>query len=111
MLSFGFAFTIHGLFQFNGAIVTNAEKPLRILFAHLVYAPGVQAWYREVALTADSNLHITPFCVTLNPPGPRLSWFELHRLWKAKDKTLLTMYSRLQEAAVDCDVLLLYNGA
>jgi spore maturation protein CgeB len=84
---------------------------MKILFAHTNYAPWVGKWYEEITAAADGNLEIKPFCVTLSPPGPRLTWMELDRRWKQKDKLLMGMYTRLLEAASDCDFLLHYNGA
>jgi hypothetical protein len=84
---------------------------VKILLAHVEGRPGAAAWYREIAGSAGPPLEVRPFCVTLDPPGPRLGWQELDRLWRRRDRRLLEMYDRLQQAADDCDVLLLYNGA
>jgi spore maturation protein CgeB len=83
---------------------------MKILFAHIVHSFGLEKWYDEIARAASDGLEISCFCVTLNPPGPGLSWSDLDRRWRQKDKSLLEMYTRLREAASDFDVLLLYNG-
>ena len=83
---------------------------MKILLGHAVHRPGVDKWYQEIARSAIEELAVSCFCLTLNPPGPRLSWRQLDRLWKLKDRKLMKMYERLQEAAVDCDVLINYNG-
>lgn len=84
---------------------------MKILFAHVFHAAGVDEWYKDIASTAGEHLEVDCFCVTLNPPGPVLSWAELDLRWKRKEKQLMQMYAQLQEAASACDVFLLYNGA
>ena len=84
---------------------------MKILLGHIEGHAGARAWYRDLAASAGPGLEVRPFCVTLSPPGPRLSWPELDRRWRRRDRELLEMYARLQEAADACDVLLLYNGA
>ena len=84
---------------------------MRILFGHIVHSPGTAEWYRAIAAAAGEGLEVRPFCVTLDPPGPRLSWAELDARWKRKDRALMDMYARLGEAAASSDVFLLYNGA
>jgi spore maturation protein CgeB len=84
---------------------------MRLLLAHVVHSPGVDQWYMEIAAAAGDDLDVVCFPVTLDPPGPRLSWEDLDRRWRLKDRKLLAMYQRLQQAAEHCDVLLLYNGA
>jgi len=84
---------------------------VKILFAHIEGTPDNRVWYRQLADSAGAGLEVRPFCITIDPPGPRLSWPALDRLWRHRDPRLLELYGRLQEAADDCDVLLLYNGA
>ncbi len=84
---------------------------IRILFGYVDHSPGVADWYRDIAGAAGDGVEVRPFCVTLDPPGPRLSWKELDARWRAREKKLMALYGRLQKEAVDCDVFLLYNGA
>lgn len=84
---------------------------MKILLAHIVHSPGVDAWYRSLADAAGDGIEVTPFCVTLDAPGPRLHWRELDRMWRRKDRRLIRMYDRLQAAADGCDAMLVYNGA
>jgi hypothetical protein len=83
---------------------------MRILLGHVVHSPGTAEWYGDIAATAPEGFDVRTFCVTLDPPGPRLSWRELDSRWRRRDKVLMDLYARLQEAASDCDVFLLYNG-
>jgi spore maturation protein CgeB len=54
----------------------------------------------------DAGFDVDGFCLTLNPPGPRLAWRELDRKWRRGDVTLLSMYERLQRKLEGKDVLI-----
>lgn len=56
------------------------------------------------------GFEVEGFCLTLNPPGPRLSWKELDYLWKTKNSTILLMYENLLRKLESFDVFLNYNG-
>ncbi len=84
---------------------------MKILFAHVVYRPSLDKWYADIANVAPSHVDVKPFCVTLSPPGKSFSWPQLNRMWHLRSPRLMNMYRRLRAAAVDCDVLLAYNGA
>ncbi len=86
------------------------SRRLKILLAHGVASPAAERWYANVATAAEGAADVRRFCVTLDPPGPRLTWLQLDDLWRRRDRRLLDMYRRLREAAADCDVLLNYNG-
>jgi len=77
----------------------------------VVHSPGVEQWYKNIVSVAGNKLEIQRFCVTIDPPGPRLSWSELDRRWQQKEKKLMELYARLRDVASSCDVFLLYNGA
>ncbi|MBL7196266.1 MAG: glycosyltransferase [Desulfobacterales bacterium] len=83
---------------------------MKILLAHVVHSPSVNLWYQEIAASAGDDLEVSCFCMTIDPPSPRLAWKELDQRWRAREKKLMALYSRLQQAADSCDVLLLYNG-
>jgi len=84
---------------------------LKILLAHQVFSPAAERCYANVAAAAAGIADVRRFCLTLDPPGPRLTWLQLDDLWRRRDRRLLAMYERLRQAAADCDVLLNYNGA
>ncbi len=84
---------------------------MKVLLVHIEHTRGGREWYRQIAESAGAGLEVRPFCITIDPPAPRLSWPALDRLWRRRDRGLLQLYARLQQAADDCDVLLLYNGA
>lgn len=83
---------------------------MKILFAHVVHSPGVDRWYQSIADAAGKAAEVRPFCITLDAPGPRLSWPQLDRMWRRKDRRLMAHYEKLREAAEGCDALLNYNG-
>lgn len=58
----------------------------------------------------ESGLQVDLFCLTLNPPGERLSWPEIHRKWKLGDIDLLSLYEDLVKVIDKYDVFLNYNG-
>lgn len=84
---------------------------MNILLAYWSHSAGVDEWYRSIASVAPNGISVTCFSLTIDPPGPRLSWLQLNQLWKQRDAKLLELYERLQAAADRCDVLLNYNGA
>lgn len=86
------------------------SRRLKILFAHGVASPAAARWYANVASAAEGIADVRPFCLTLDAPGPRLTWLQLDDLFRRRDRKLMAMYERLREAADDCDVLLNYNG-
>jgi spore maturation protein CgeB len=67
----------------------------------------VQAMARSYqARQRAAGCDVEGFCLTLDPPGPRLSVPELDRRWRRGDRTLLAMYERLQRALEGRDVLI-----
>lgn len=56
----------------------------------------------------EAGFDVEGFCLTLNPPGPCLSFKELDERWRRGDKTLFKMYERLARALEGKDVLI--NG-
>jgi spore maturation protein CgeB len=88
------------------------SSPLRILYA---YPDFVSASYEEsnavyakryVERLRAAGYQVTPFCLTLSPPGPALTWPELQARWTTGDRVLMEMYARLDHALQDSDVLL-----
>lgn len=84
---------------------------MKLLLAYCSHAQGVDDWYASIATAAPQDIDVKCFCVTIDPPGPRLTWLQLDELWRKRDPKLLDLYARLHEAAEQCDVLLNYNGA
>jgi spore maturation protein CgeB len=65
-------------------------------------------WFesRHIARLLSKGFEIEGFCLTLNPPGPALSWHDLDLLWKSKNRKLLDLYDRILKKMEDCDVIL-----
>ena len=56
----------------------------------------------------EAGFSVEGFCLTLNPPGPCLTFRELDRKWRWGDRQLLQMYEELERALEGKDVLI--NG-
>jgi spore maturation protein CgeB len=83
---------------------------------YLLAYTAPQAWYSEwyegmIARHQRRGYDVEGFCVTLNPPGPRLNYPELDRRWKERDPWLLQLYERLENRLRERDVFILFNGA
>lgn len=83
----------------------------KILIGYPYYRSSAYADVEQMALTyqqrlRDAGFEVDGFCLTLDPPGPRLSWPELDRRWKRGDATLLRMYERLQRRLEGYDALI-----
>lgn len=87
-------------------------KKLKTLLIYLVYRNGIQEFYEAyIKILNSAGFDVEGFCITLDPPGPRLTYSELDRKWKRRDKKLARMYERLNNRANTKEVLVLYNGA
>lgn len=91
--------------------MNGSERP-RILFCYSRYADPT-----DVRLTVEAlcsrlqarGLRIDCEPITLDAPGPPLTWSELDARWRRGDRALLTMYDRLVRRLDGFDVLL--NGS
>ena len=66
-----------------------------------------EAW---LARLRAAGLDVQGTCLTLNPPGPCLTWPELDARWRRRDRELLTMYENLARLAEGYDVFVNANG-
>ena len=66
-----------------------------------------EAW---LARLRAAGIQADGVCLTLNPPGPCLSWNELDERWRKRDSDLLKLYESLAHRAGDYDVFINYNG-
>lgn len=64
---------------------------------------------RLIDILRRHGYDVEGFCLTLNPPGPHLTFRELDRRWRRGDRELLSMYEKLEARLEGCDVLL--NGS
>jgi hypothetical protein len=58
----------------------------------------------------NAGYSVEGFCLTLNPPGPRLGFKELDARWKRGEKTLYKMYEKLEKALENKHVLINSSG-
>jgi hypothetical protein len=58
----------------------------------------------------EAGIHIEPFCLTIDEPGPRLNWKELDYKWKSGDKKLYKKYQDLLHKCEGVDVFINWNG-
>lgn len=56
-----------------------------------------------------AGFDIENFCLTIDPPGPPLTWYNLDKAWKRGDRKLLKMYEDLLYALEGKDVFI--NGS
>lgn len=71
-------------------------------------ATRINSWLSRIR--AATGIQVDSFCLTLNPPGPKLSWEDLDKRWKVGDRKLLKMYEDLARKLENYDVFLNYNG-
>lgn len=57
-----------------------------------------------------AGFDVEELCLTLNPPGPRLSFPEIDSRWHRGDKELLVMYERLEERLAGKNVFINASG-
>ncbi len=87
-------------------------KDLRYLFAYSHWREGIDERYENlIRRHRKRGYDIEVFCVTLDPPGPRLDYPTLDKKWRQRDKKLMRMYKQLEENLKDFDVFILHNGA
>jgi glycosyltransferase involved in cell wall biosynthesis len=87
---------------------------MRILlgYSHYPYSGFSIADWNEgwLARMREAGFQVEGTCLTLDPPGPRLAWPELDRLWKAGDRRLMAHYEALARRLEGFDALVNYNG-
>ena len=81
-------------------------------FHYYPYPFDISEWVgRLTARISGATGHtIDPFCLTLNPPGPPLTWRELNQRWKHGEPTLMKMYDDLARTVENYDVFMNWNG-
>jgi hypothetical protein len=80
-------------------------------YSHYPYAFNVGAWYEAwLARLRAQGIQVDGFCLTLDPPAPRLGWANLESLWRRGDKELFKMYENLSRRLEEYDVFINFNG-
>jgi hypothetical protein len=86
---------------------------MRILlgYSYYKYQVDVRLWVEAwLARLRAHDFIVDSFCLTLNPPGPRLRWRDLDARWHRGDKELLAMYANLARRLEDYDIFVNWNG-
>ncbi len=89
------------------------DNQLKILLGYNYYRhtidvkQRVEAWLKRLR---SHGFNVDGFVLTINPPGPRLTWEELERRWKYGDRELFGMYERLARDCEGYDVFVNCNG-
>ena len=87
-------------------------KELKVLLVYQYFRNGINDFYcSHIKRLTDKGYDVKGFCLTIDPPGPRMTYPELNNRWVSKEKKLMNIYYNLKKACEDRDVLLLYNGA
>jgi spore maturation protein CgeB len=101
----------------SGAGTVNAwrKSHLKILYGYSWFESEAYGNVRDMnevylARLRQCGFDVEGFCLTLNPPGPCLSFKELDARWKRGNKTLLHLYEGLEKALESKDVLLNASG-
>jgi len=86
---------------------------LKVLYGYSWFSSEAYGNVKEMALAYFSRLNesgfdVEGFCLTLNPPGPAITFRELDKKWRRGDKLLLQMYEHLERSLVGKDVFI--NG-
>jgi spore maturation protein CgeB len=93
--------------------VTNKSPRILLGYSDYHYESSVrdanEAW---LARMRAHSIDVTGTCLTLNPPGPCLTWKELDERWRRRDPQLLAHheYLRQQICAGGYDTFVNFNG-
>jgi hypothetical protein len=88
-------------------------SPERVLlgYSYYAYSVDIRVWVEKwLARLRNAGFCVDGFCLTLNPPGPRLSWRELEYRYRKKDRALFSMYDELLTQMRDYDIFVNWNG-
>jgi len=75
-------------------------------FRSPAYVDVEQVTLQVLRTVGNAGFAMDGFCLTLDPPGPHLTFRELDARWRRGDRELLAMYERLEERLEEYDVLL-----
>lgn len=67
----------------------------------------VDAWLARLRV---AGIDVHGFPLTIDPPGPALTWPELERDWQRGDRKLLSMYEQLAKISEDYEIFVNWNG-
>ena len=109
-----FRYTIM-LIEKNDSPTTNKRNDhadLKVLVGHLVWSDYARELHESMAARARNlGWRVETFCLTINPPGPRLTFQDLDKKVRRKDREILRLRDRLKETLRDADVFWNFSGA
>lgn len=81
-------------------------------YSYYSYQVDIKDWVNDWLKRVNKGLdiQIDSFCLTLNPPGPRLTWMEIEKKWNEKDPSLIKMYDELASTVEGYDAFINWNG-
>jgi hypothetical protein len=95
--------------------ISLQNDPVRILYGYHYFPSDAYPDTQGMTLAMikryiEAGFDVEGFCLTLNPPGPRLDFKGLDARWKRGDPALLKLYERLEEKLAGKDILLNSSG-
>lgn len=94
--------------------MTRSTSKLKFLYGYSWFPSDAYGNVQDLNLAYirqlnDAGFDVEGFCLTLDPPGPCLTFKSLDRRWRYGERKLLGMYERLECALEGKDVLI--NGS
>lgn len=84
----------------------------RYLVGYCSWREGISEYYEQTfASLRNAGFDVEGICLTLSPPGPRLSWKQLDQSWRTGSSKLLELYAKLLERLQGRTVLVNLHGA
>lgn len=94
------------------AISQKRKRPVKTLLVYLAFKEGIEQFYESyIRRLNQAGFDVEGLCLTIEPPGPSLTFTDLDSLWQKKNKKLFVLYDHLIEKAKSKEILVLYNGA
>lgn len=88
----------------------NALMPLRILFTGFSNKGAWRRRWERIVAAAPAGLRVSMVWIDLPEPHSKAPWPRLDRLYRRRDRALMSLYERVAAAAAECDVLLQYSN-
>lgn len=84
----------------------------RYLVGYCSWREGVSDYYeRNFETLRHAGFDVEGICITLTPPGPRLSWDQLDHGWRTGSTDLFSLYGNLLDRLRHRDVFINLHGA
>jgi hypothetical protein len=91
--------------------MVHKKKKILLGFSYYQNPVDIKTWVDEwLGRLRLHGIDVDSFCLTLDPPAPRLTWSELDARWRRGDPKLLAMYKDLAGRLDNYDVFVNWNG-